>query len=124
MILLDIDYFKETNDEYGHLIGDQVLISFSNILNKYTREVDSIGRWGGEEFIIICQNTKKEEAIILAQKLKKIIENYKFKDIGHKTASFGVVSYNDGESLNELLLRADQAMYRSKFKGRNTVTSS
>ena len=124
VILLDIDYFKETNDEYGHLIGDQVLISFSNILNKYTREVDSIGRWGGEEFIIICQNTKKEEAIILAQKLKKIIENYKFKDIGHKTASFGVVSYNDGESLNELLLRADQAMYRSKFKGRNTVTSN
>ena len=124
VILLDIDYFKETNDEYGHLIGDQVLISFSNILNKYTREVDSIGRWGGEEFIIICQNTKKEEAIILAQKLKKIIENYKFKDIGHKTASFGVVSYNDGESLNELLLRADQAMYRSKLKGRNTVTSN
>ena len=124
IILLDIDNFKETNDKYGHLVGDQVLISFANILVGFTREVDLIGRWGGEEFIIICPNTKKDEALILAEKLRATIEKYKFNDIGHKTASFGVVSYGEDESLNELLLRVDKALYSSKSKGRNKVTAN
>jgi diguanylate cyclase (GGDEF)-like protein len=124
IILLDIDNFKETNDKYGHLVGDQVLISFANILVGFTREVDLIGRWGGEEFIIICPNTKKDEALILAEKLRATIEKYKFNDIGHKTASFGVVSYEEDESLNELLLRVDKALYSSKSKGRNKVTAN
>jgi diguanylate cyclase len=121
LILLDIDDFKMVNDTYGHLVGDDVLINISNILLKFTRKTDSVGRWGGEEFIIICPNTNIEDASKLAEKLRDKISKYQFEKVGHKTASFGVVSYREDDSLNELLARVDDAMYLAKSKGKNRV---
>jgi diguanylate cyclase len=121
LILLDIDDFKMVNDTYGHLVGDDVLINISNILSKFTRKTDSVGRWGGEEFIIICPNTNLEEASNLAEKLRDKISKYQFHKVGNKTASFGVVCYKEDDSLNELLARVDDAMYLAKSKGKNRV---
>lgn len=121
LILLDIDDFKKINDKYGHLSGDEVLVSISNILIDSTREVDVVGRWGGEEFIIICPKTNKDEALVLAEKLRNKISTYDFKYLGNITASFGISSYSENNSLKELLLKADDAMYLSKSKGKNRV---
>ena len=121
LILLDIDDFKMVNDNYGHLIGDDVLINISNILLKYTRKTDSVGRWGGEEFIIICPKTNLEEASKLAENLRDKISKYKFDKVGNKTASFGVVCHKEDDNLNELLARVDDAMYLAKSKGKNRV---
>ena len=123
IILLDIDDFKKVNDKYGHLSGDEVLVSISNILTEFTREVDVVGRWGGEEFIIICPKTNKDEALVLAEKLRNKISSYDFKYLGNITASFGISSYSQNNSLKELLLKADDAMYLSKSKGKNRVES-
>lgn len=121
LILLDVDDFKMINDTYGHLIGDDILINISNILTKYTRKTDRVGRWGGEEFIIICPKTDLEEASKLAEKLRDKIAKYQFDKVGNKTASFGVASYKEDDTLTELLLRTDDAMYLAKTKGKNRV---
>ncbi|WP_121628495.1 GGDEF domain-containing protein [Poseidonibacter antarcticus] len=123
IILLDIDDFKKINDKYGHLSGDEVLVGISNILTEFTREVDAVGRWGGEEFIIICPKTNKDEALVLAEKLRNKISTYDFKYLGNITASFGISTYVENSSLKELLLKADNAMYLSKSKGKNRVES-
>lgn len=121
VILLDVDDFKMVNDTFGHLVGDDVLINISNILSKFTRKTDSVGRWGGEEFIIICPKTNLEEASKLAENLRDKISKYIFDKVGNKTASFGVVSYKEDDTLTELLSRVDDAMYLAKSKGKNRV---
>ncbi|RBQ31296.1 diguanylate cyclase [Arcobacter sp. FW59] len=121
VILLDLDDFKYVNDTYGHLEGDKVLISLASILTKSTRDIDIVGRWGGEEFIIICPKTSQKEAIVLAEKLKNKISNFDFGIVGKKTASFGVSGFREDDNLNELLLRADKALYCAKEKGKNRV---
>ena len=123
IILLDIDDFKSINDKYGHLIGDEVLITISKILKNFIRKVDSVGRWGGEEFIIICPKTNKKEAILLAEKIRNKISLHKFNKTGTITASFGVSSYKENESLDTVLSKADEAMYLSKYSGKNKVSS-
>lgn len=123
IVLLDIDDFKKVNDNYGHLSGDKVLVDISNILTESTREVDFVGRWGGEEFIIICPKTNKNEALFLAKKLRNKIATYNFEYMGNITASFGISSYIETNSIKELLLKADDAMYLSKSEGKNKVTS-
>lgn len=122
IILFDIDDFKEVNDTYGHLVGDKILIEMATILTQNTRETDFIGRWGGEEFIIICPKTNKNEVIILAEHLRKKIEEHAFITIGKKTASFGTTTYENTDSLTSLILKADQAMYLSKTQGKNRVS--
>ena len=121
VILIDIDDFKHVNDTYGHLEGDKVLISLASILTKYTRDIDIVGRWGGEEFIIICPRTSQKDAIALAEKLKEKTASFDFGIVGKKTASFGVSSFRENDTLNELLLRVDNALYLSKSKGKNRV---
>jgi diguanylate cyclase len=122
VILLDIDDFKKVNDTYGHLVGDKVLIDISKILSKFTREIDIVGRWGGEEFLIICPKTNEKEASVVAEKLRKKIEEYPFEKVEHKTISCGVSSYKENDSIDQLLIRADKAMYFSKTEGKNRVT--
>ena len=90
IILLDIDYFKKVNDSFGHDIGDSVLVEFSALIKNNIREIDSVGRWGGEEFIVVCPFSNKEGLLLCAQKLKKIIEEHNFFKVGKKTASFGI----------------------------------
>lgn len=121
VILLDIDDFKQVNDTFGHLVGDKFLIELGNILTTCTRDVDFVGRWGGEEFLIVCPKTNKEEVLTLAENLRVKIQNHEFELIGSKTASFGVSTYKENENLNDLLSKADKAMYQSKKEGKTKL---
>jgi len=121
IIILDLDLFKVVNDTYGHQVGDIVLTEVSKILQQYTREIDVIGRWGGEEFMVICPETDGEGAEKLAENLRFMIEQQSFSVIGKKTASFGVSSYNQSDHVSTILDRADKALYQAKEQGRNRV---
>lgn len=123
VIILDVDYFKKVNDEHGHQVGDSVLKEFAQILQVNAREVDIVGRWGGEEFLIILPQTSLEDAMGVAEKLRKKIETFHFLHVGHKTSSFGVASYVKGEREVQLIERADTALYKAKKNGRNRVES-
>jgi diguanylate cyclase (GGDEF)-like protein len=124
VIFADIDYFKSVNDTYGHETGDSVLKEFANILKSDIRSLDTIARWGGEEFLILCPETNIESAKILAEKLRKNIESYKFKTIGNKTCSFGVSEYTAEDiTAKSTIKRADKALYMAKKSGRNRVVS-
>lgn len=124
VILLDIDHFKQVNDNYGHPVGDKVLVEFSNILKQDIRATDIVGRWGGEEFLIIAPNTGIEECAVLAEKLLARLRKKSFESVGSITASFGVSSFAVGNSTKETLALADRAMYRAKNGGRNRVEIS
>jgi len=121
IIILDIDYFKLVNDNYGHNIGDETLISIAKILQNSIRETDTIGRWGGEEFMILAAETTIENTFALAEKIRKNIEKYNFNVISHKTASFGISTYKLGDTQEVLVQKADEALYIAKKSGRNRV---
>lgn len=124
VIMLDIDHFKEVNDSYGHDVGDRVLIAISGIVSAHLRETDILGRWGGEEFLIICPHTSNDEAFRFAEKLKTEIETIAIETVGHKTCSFGVAEFDIAEEgFNEVLKRADEALYDAKSNGRNCVVA-
>lgn len=120
-ILIDIDHFKSVNDTYGHLVGDSVLVDMAKILEKNIRSIDILGRWGGEEFIIICPETDTKSAYKLAEKIRQIVEKHQFATIGNKTASFGVSQYIPGETEQQVVDKADKALYKAKEEGRNKV---
>lgn len=124
VILMDIDHFKSVNDDFGHLIGDSVLVEFANLLQLSIRESDVLGRWGGEEFLIILPHSTLIEAMQLAQKLQKVVEKNIFTTIGHKTASFGVATMESDMTLDNLIDCADKALYRAKDGGRNYVCTT
>lgn len=122
VILLDIDHFKRINDNYGHNIGDDILVKISGLVFNMIRVTDIFGRWGGEEFIIVCFETLVDGAQILADRIRMRIENQNFFPGLQVTASFGVSSYQIGDDVNQVIKKADQAMYQSKKTGRNCVT--
>jgi diguanylate cyclase (GGDEF)-like protein len=124
IILLDVDHFKQINDTHGHDIGDQVLKFIVNQLKDRIREADELGRWGGEEFMILCPETQLAEAKLLARRLCDELSGNPMKLIGKQlvvTASFGVSLYQPGEVLDHCLKRTDYALYEAKAKGRNCV---
>ncbi len=122
VILLDIDHFKNVNDNYGHHAGDTVLVAISSLLSINVRETDVLGRWGGEEFLVICPETSLEGAVLLAEKLRKKIEELHFPAMKENvTASLGVAAYVKGETGEDLVKRADDALYRAKKMSRNCV---
>jgi diguanylate cyclase (GGDEF)-like protein len=121
VIIVDIDYFKKINDTYGHLIGDEVLIEFAKILEKNIRRIDVLGRWGGEEFMIICPETNLKGTKKLAETLHEIVSKSEFPIVDNITASFGVSVYDGDENINEVIARADKALYKAKVNGRNRV---
>lgn len=122
LIIVDIDHFKHVNDTYGHDQGDLVLKEISTILSQNIRQSDTVARWGGEEFIIVCPHTDIDGASDLAELLRTKIEKHPFTRIGHMTASFGVAQYNQGSNPKILFTAVDTALYASKAAGRNTVT--
>jgi diguanylate cyclase (GGDEF)-like protein len=122
IILADIDYFKQVNDQYGHQVGDEVLVSIANLFRQNVRTVDSIGRWGGEEFIIICPGSDEHQAFQLAEKLREIIHQARHTQVDSVTCSFGVATHEPGITRSQLILLADNALYESKKSGRNRVT--
>jgi diguanylate cyclase (GGDEF)-like protein len=121
VILLDIDHFKQTNDSYGHPAGDRVLAAVAAILRSGARSIDSVGRWGGEEFMVICPQTELDGARALAEMLRLRIAAADFPEVGRKTCSFGVAALCPDETLATLVARADAALYRAKQAGRNAV---
>lgn len=121
IIIADIDMFKLVNDQFGHLVGDTVLTDVTKILGKGIRKTDVLGRWGGEEFMIICPNTDLAGATLLAEKLREMVSIHVFELVGRKTCSFGVAQLREDESIDDLLTRSDMALYRAKKQGRNRV---
>lgn len=121
IIIMDIDHFKSINDTYGHAIGDKVLVEIADILKTYTRETDTVGRWGGEEFVIICPDTESAGAMRLAEKMRKAIEEKTIKENGKTSASFGITQFTNQDSPSSLLVRADKALYDAKKHGRNKI---
>ncbi|MDP3464426.1 MAG: diguanylate cyclase [Sulfuricurvum sp.] len=121
VLLLDIDHFKHINDRFGHLIGDEVLKSFSTLLCQQVRQSDAVARWGGEEFIILLPDTSLASAIKMAESLRQRIEVNPFATVGNLTCSIGVAEFNPVEEADDLLHRADQQLYRAKNSGRNRV---
>ncbi len=124
VVLLDIDHFKDVNDNYGHQVGDYVLKTIATLIRENTRYTDIVGRWGGEEFIIICPETGAGSLGIMAENLRALIEKVDFKEAGCLTASFGyTVSKNEADSIVKIVSRADKALYDAKQNGRNMVCS-
>ncbi|WP_319380974.1 diguanylate cyclase [Thiomicrorhabdus sp.] len=121
IIMLDLDHFKNVNDYFGHEVGDQVIQNVARILHSNVRKVDVVGRWGGEEFLIICPQTDKSGASILAENLRRKIEEFDFVEAGRQTASFGVAQYRKSEERTAFFRRVDQALYLAKGDGRNRV---
>jgi diguanylate cyclase (GGDEF)-like protein len=119
LLLIDIDFFKLINDEYGHTVGDRVLKRFAETLRESIREDDFIARWGGEEFIIIANYAKEKELEVLAKKLQKKIAKSSFEPVSRVTASFGLTTYRDGDNSDTLFKRVDNALYKAKQNGRD-----
>lgn len=123
ILMLDIDFFKKINDNYGHIVGDKVLIKVSEIISQLIRGFDTVGRYGGEEFLVILPNTNSENAYKAAERIRKKIEETEFDDIEHLTVSIGFTSYAD-ESIESLINKADQNLYEAKRTGRNKVVGN
>ncbi len=121
IILLDLDYFKRVNDTHGHQVGDEVLIELSERLSNNIRETDLVGRWGGEEFLILCPELTHYQAMQLAEKLRQLIEVQPFNIVGTQTASFGIATLKAHDTEDSLLEAADQALYQAKQQGRNRI---
>ena len=122
VIIIDIDHFKEINDTFGHQVGDEVLKQFAQLLHVSLRATDIAGRWGGEEFLIICPNTDMKDLLSVAENLRKKIAQHDFAHrITSVTASFGINTFENGKDLNNIIKKADDALYDAKDSGRNRV---
>ena len=122
IIFFDLDRFKEVNDEYGHLVGDEVLKRVAEIVEKANRNADIFARYGGEEFIILAPATDIAGARVHAERLRNDIEHHRFSEISNLTCSFGVAEYKpDADDVTSLFKRADTALYNAKKLGRNRV---
>lgn len=124
VILLDIDFFKNINDSYGHKIGDKVLIELCNKVTETMRKIDYFARYGGEEFLFVLPFSNEEQALQGAERVRSLIEGANFDSIlpGLKvTVSLGVTQYHRHEEIQSLLERVDKALYRAKEQGRNQV---
>lgn len=124
VVILDIDYFKDVNDQYGHQVGDDVLIEISNLLKRNTRKIDYVFRYGGEEFIIICPESLQDDVVNFTEALRLRIAKFDFPNVGKKTASFGIAMYQKGDTIDSIIKRADDALYTAKNGGRNRVVLS
>ena len=122
IILLDIDDFKRINDQFGHQVGDEVLISLSKIIKHSLRSIDRVGRYGGEEFLILLPNTNLNAGRHYALRLQSLIRNYKLPNEENLTLSGGLAEYT-GESIDELIKQADKLLYQAKKSGKNQIIS-
>ncbi len=121
VLMVDIDHFKAVNDNYGHDVGDIILRDGVDKMKAYISQKDIIGRWGGEEFIMIAPRTTKEKALETAEIIRSAVENYQFEPVGHITISCGVTMVQEGDSAEDVFKRVDEALYEAKETGRNKV---
>lgn len=124
LVMFDIDHFKAVNDAYGHDTGDRILKTLVASLESCLRETDLLGRWGGEEFMVLASNTDLTGATGLAERLRSRVEATDFGLPDPMTVSLGVTEWISGDNFTNLLVRADGAMYRAKETGRNRVIST
>ncbi len=123
VIMVDIDLFKHLNDEFGHILGDEVLRQVSSIFHQQLRKIDVVCRYGGEEFAILLSQTNPQHALNVAEKLRGLIENWQFPGVPRPvTISAGAASYPEhGTTRDDLLKAADAGLYAAKQAGRNRV---
>ncbi|WML57661.1 GGDEF domain-containing protein [Neobacillus sp. PS2-9] len=121
IIFFDIDYFKKVNDLFGHKIGDSVLVELAELIKENLSPRDLLGRWGGEEFIVIS-DVLGHNAVALADYLREKVEEHEFQGVGRLTASFGVAESELEDNIDSLLNRADEGLYQSKNTGKNKVS--
>lgn len=119
--ILDIDYFKDVNDRFGHDVGDLFLIEFVQVIQKYSRKNDILIRWGGEEFILILELDSSKDIEKILENLRNSIEFHNFQKVGNKTCSIGATIYKDDEDILKTIKRADESLYQAKNSGRNKV---
>ena len=121
LVIFDIDHFKRINDTFGHSAGDQVLFKLALLVSGNIRDTDIFARWGGEEFVILATHCDTNCPSSLAEKIRKLIEEYLFDEVGRVTCSFGVTEYRAGDDQESIVKRADGNLYRAKEAGRNRV---
>lgn len=119
VLMVDIDHFKSINDTFGHLTGDAILKELGDVLKTCVRGTDLVGRFGGEEFLVVLESTGGVDALGVAEKIRKEVENHVFSEKIHLTISIGVSSYLEGLSVNDLIDQADKNLYEAKRNGRN-----
>lgn len=123
LAVLDIDHFKEINDQFGHLYGDEILLLFARIMIKTFRESDLLFRYGGEEFVVVFKDAPLEKGVAILERFRQAVESYPFPQVGKVTVSIGVVQIKENELPTTLIGCADQALYFAKEHGRNQVCS-
>ena len=121
VVLLDLDHFKRVNDEFGHLVGDQVLVEFAKLIQATVRQVDAIYRWGGEEFLIVCPETPPELVSNLTERVLDGVRRHRFPTQRTMTVSAGIANLGAGDTMTSLLQRADEALYQAKTAGRDRI---
>lgn len=121
VIMVDIDHFKKINDTFGHDAGDKALCFITRQIEASLRSADTLGRWGGEEFVVLVPNTHLDQAVILANKLRNALKAQSLDKMGVITASFGVTEYHPGDTEEAMMKRADKALYNAKEAGRDQV---
>lgn len=130
ILMVDVDFFKKINDNYGHDIGDKVLINLGTLMRELCRETDTVARYGGEEIMFICPLTDGQNAVLLAERIRQKIEANIMVPTNVKkgieevsiTVSIGIAEYApDVSSVEDLTKRADRALYRAKKEGRNCI---
>jgi diguanylate cyclase (GGDEF)-like protein/hemerythrin-like metal-binding protein/PAS domain S-box-containing protein len=121
LVMIDLDNFKTINDVYGHNSGDSVLRGFCDLARNCLRSTDLLGRWGGEEFVVLLPETGLKGAHLICERLRCTLEGFRFGEGIKVTASMGIAAYREGEELASLLGRADSCMYRAKQNGKNRV---
>jgi diguanylate cyclase (GGDEF)-like protein/hemerythrin-like metal-binding protein len=121
LLIIDIDFFKKVNDTHGHAAGDQVLLTLASVVQSNLRTSDSLTRWGGEEFVVLCPNTTLSTATVLAERLRQCVAESIFPEVGAVTISLGVAECTGNEAWEQWFKRADVALYQAKGAGRNQV---
>ncbi len=122
LCMLDIDNFKLVNDVFGHAVGDEVLIQMAEIFTNNTRTTDIIGRWGGEEFVIIMPHTSSQQALKTIEKLREKINEHKFDKVGFVTCSFGIYTASEHtKNLETMFIEADKKLYEAKNSGKDCI---
>lgn len=126
LMVLDIDNFKDINDTYGHPVGDSIILAVGKIINEQTRKSDVVTRYGGDEFIVLLNNTNMQECFDVAENMRVFIENCRLPEIGGRqvTISIGVAECRPDDDMNRIIKRADDALYAAKRQGRNRTQGS
>ncbi|WP_457423393.1 GGDEF domain-containing protein [Roseateles sp. P5_E7] len=123
LVLIDIDHFKAVNDTHGHQAGDRVLAGLAELVRQHVRGQDLLGRWGGEEFLLVCRDSHLPQALAIAEKLRALVAGHRFPGDLRITASFGVAAMDSERPLDQVFAAADAALYRAKADGRNCVVA-